>query len=366
MKEVIVVTGSKGSGKSMTVAYFARPSQFHKMVIVDTEDSMSDIVKKADEMEKPFGKFVRMYERLKFDEDLLSIIASGKKLPWAGSQGKALVDYYLYFIKKMDEVLVKDKYEYLVIDTIEPIEAGLAMWAEVNRELSGWSGARDHGKLEVQAIRPLYDAMLESFAQRGIKHILLTSHLKQPWLNDKPIPGKVEPGGRLALLSRLSTMMLWLVPDVGNANGAPAAIVLKARKAQVEIDTEKDEWVIRKPLPQRIPSFSWTEVRRYEKEGCDRKNPQAGETITEAERDMISEMLNDAQMKLMVLGAEEEVEKLKANQMPFMGTVESGDNGVDPELVAKVLGLKAEGFNASQIATQLGVSLPTVIKALKE
>jgi hypothetical protein len=321
-KEIIVLTGSKGAGKSTAAAYFARPSEIDKVCVVDTEDSQSEIVKNLAKVGKKFGAYIRLYERYQVTDDLLSRIEKGK-LPWVSeSQKSALVDYYTWFVRKMSETLTPGKFKYLVIDTVEPIEAGLAAWAEVHRKESGWSGARDHGKLEVEAVRPLYDALLESFAQRGIEHIILTTHLRNVWLNDRPVPGKTEPGGRLALLSRLSTLMVWLVSDVGNEDGAPAGIVLKARKSQTSIDG--DEWVIRKPLPQRIPHFSWTDVRRYESEGCDRKNPAAGEVMTAAELEMTSEFLSDTQMHLMALGAETELEQLKANQLPFLGTGEGG------------------------------------------
>ena len=83
-----------------------------------------------------------MYERLQVKEDLLDSIAHNK-LPWANEQQKsALVAYYKYFIERMNEVLVKGKFKYLVLDTIEPIEAGLAAWVEGHRRSRvGWDNA---------------------------------------------------------------------------------------------------------------------------------------------------------------------------------------------------------------------------------
>ena len=366
-KEVIVITGAKGSGKTTTAITYARPSESKKIVVVDTEGSALDLIKKMKAKGQEIGCYVDMYERLQVKEDLLNQIAQGK-LPWLTKEQKsALVGYYLFFLKRMDEVLVKGKYKYLVIDTCEPIEAGMAAWVEVNRVASGWSGQRDHGKFEHEAVRPLYEAMLESFALRGIECVLMTSHLKDKWLNDKPVPGKITPGGRLALLSRLSSIMLWMVGNVGNASGAPAAIVMKARRAQV--DVVDDEWVIKKPLPQRIKDFSWTEVRRYEREGCDHAQPKEGEVMTADEMDMISEFLNKEQMRLMVLGAEVELEQMKAKQMPFIGgeafSLEAPS--LAPELVEQIRVLSKEPHNLKpvQIKTQLGVSIKDVLETLK-
>lgn len=183
----------------------------------------------------------------------------------------------------------------------------MTAWAESNRQLSGWSGNRSYGKLEVEAVRPLYENLLEAIARRGIETILLSSHLKRVWENDKPVLNKTQPGGRLAILSRLSSMMFWLVPS-DNPDGAPAAIVLKARKGSESI--ENDSWVIRRPLPRRIPHFTWADVNKYETQGCDLAHPATGETLSNSEMDMISEFLTDDQMRLMVLGAEMEVQNV--------------------------------------------------------
>jgi hypothetical protein len=367
-KEIVLITGSRGSGKTTAAMTFARPSEAKKIVYIDTEGSGIDLIKKIKASGQEIGEYVSLYDRLQIKDDLLGQIVAGK-LPWVTKeQSSALTKYYLYFIERMDKVLVKNKYKYLILDTVEPVEAGMAAWSESHRAESGWSGQRDHGKLEIQAVRPIYEALLESFALRGIEYVILTSHLRGVWLNDKPVPSKVEPGGRLALLSRIASVMMWMVPNVGNASGAPAAIILKARRAQVEV--VDDEWVVKRPLPQRIPDFSWTNFRKYEKNGCDHAHPAPGESITPAEMDMISEYLSDAQLKLMTLGAEAELEQMKAQQMPSMSGEFSlegsnGTGGVSEEVAAQIVKLSLEGLKPMQIKTQLGVSIKDVVDTLK-
>lgn len=305
MKKIIVITGPRGSGKSTALARYAKPSELSKMVVVDTEDSMSDLIESNSRLGLQFGSYLRAYERFKADNDMLSAIAQNK-LPWVSSQQKsALADYYQWFVKALDETLKSKSYKYLAIDTIEPIEAAMTAWAESNRQLSGWSGNRSYGKLEVEAVRPLYENLLEAIARRGIETILLSSHLRRVWENDKPVLNKTQPGGRLAILSRLSSMMFWLVPS-DNPDGAPAAIVLKARKGSESV--ENDSWIIRRPLPRRIPHFTWADVAQYEVQGCDLAHPATGETLSNSEMEMISEFLTDDQMRLMVLGAEMEIQ----------------------------------------------------------
>ena len=116
-----------------------------------------------------------------------------------------------------------------------------------------------------------------------------------------------------------------------------------------------------------IPAFSWTKVRQYETNGCNHAQPQPGETITQSEMDMISEYLTDAQLRLMTLGAETELEQMKAQQMPFIGgeafSLEAP--GLAPELVEQIMKLAGEGLKPVQIKTQLGVSIKDVLETLK-
>ena len=116
MKQLIVVTGSKGAGKSTAAATIAPPNEADKVFVIDTENSMSDIV---DQIE--FGQYVRAYERLKPDASMLQRVAKGD-LPWVSdSQRGAMAGYYNWFIQMLDERLVTGKYKYLVIDTVEPL-----------------------------------------------------------------------------------------------------------------------------------------------------------------------------------------------------------------------------------------------------
>lgn len=298
------MTGARGSGKSTFLARYPKPAELEKMVVLDTEDSMSDIIESNARLKLKFGAYIRAYERFKVNDDLLSLIAANK-LPWVSPQQKsALVSYYEWIVQTLDKTLKKGDFKFLAIDTIEPIEAAMTAWAETNRNLSGWSGSRAYGRLETEGVRPLYEGLLEAISRRGIETILLSSHLKRVWENDKPILNKLQPGGRMAVLSRLSSMMFWLTQS-DNPDGAPAAIVLKARKGKESI--EGNDWKIERPLPRRIPHFTRKDVERYEREGCDLAHPAAGETMTESEQEMISEFLTDEQMRLMLMATESEL-----------------------------------------------------------
>lgn len=330
-KKIILVTGARGVGKSTALASIvpATKDSWEQTLVFDTEDSWSDLAVEdkgkyrlnVDGREKLFvGEFVRAYDRFRADNDLLSLIAQGK-LPWVTEQKRsALLDYYKFFIETMDRKLSTGKYKYVLIDTIETVEAALSTWVESNRDKSGWSGDKTYGRLETEGIRPLYENLIEGLARRGVEYVALSSHLKQPWENNKPVPNKVEPGGRLKLLTRISTGIFWLTHEPLNEDGAPAALVLKARISKMAV--ENGVLKPRRVLPERIPHFSWHDVQQYLKAPADYKTPKPGERMSDSERDMISEMMNDEQMRLMLLSAEQE---LVHAQVIDTGTIGAGN-----------------------------------------
>lgn len=308
MKSIYCFTGAKGSGKTTAIAFHVPPQEYSKLCVFDTEDSWSDVIRNLSSLKIQPGAYIRAYERFQPKGDLLNLMAKGQ-LPWVDTQQKnSLVSYYNWFIETIDKTLSKGQYKYFAIDSVEPIEAAMTAYIETNRGKAGWSGDRSYGRMETEGVRPLYEGLLEAVSQRGVETILLSSHLKQPWEGNKPIPNKVEPGGRMKLLSRISSMMFWLVQNGENPDGAPAAIVLKARLGNAQIID--GQWQVRRVLPQRIPHFTWSDVRRYQEHPADLKNPAEGETLTRSEQEMISEMLTDEQMKLMLLNAEAEVQNV--------------------------------------------------------
>lgn len=349
MNQLIVVTGSKGAGKSIAAATVAPPKEAEKMFVVDTENSMSDIVDQV-----KFGRYIKAYDRLKPDTKMLTSIAGGK-MPWVSeTERNTLVEYYRWFIDMLDKELKDKQFKYLVIDTAEPIEASFAAAAEAGGKQFGWSGSRAYGRLETEAVRPLYENLLQAIYARGVETILLTTHLKRVWEDNSPIPNAVKPGGRLTVLTRLSTLMLWLVPNVGNEDGAPAALVLKARMGKL-VATDKG-WETRRILPQRIPHFSWMDVERYRQQPANLANPAPGETPTQAEQNMISEMLTDEQMKLMVVGAEIQLKQMQGGS-PMLTA---------PQIDMHMLeGLKAQNLPPAEIAQRLGAPLPAVLSAIR-
>jgi hypothetical protein len=183
---------------------------------------------------------------------------------------------------------------------------------------------------------------------------------------------KVAPAGK-KLLYRLSSLMLWLVNERRNADGAPAALVLKERLGHLA-PTEEGTWEIKRMLPQRIPHCTWADVSRYLEEGCDLANPAEGEAMSAEEQEMISDLLSDKQMRLMVLAAERDLEELRQETAPIVssgGGFSVGDDGDEDKVgpgvpQMKVLALLNQGANEKEIAKELGKPLPLVKRWIEE
>jgi hypothetical protein len=349
MNELIVLTGPKGCGKSTAAFTATPPSEIDKLCIVDTEMSMSDLVRQA----KP-GAYIPAYERLRLTPGTLDAMAKGQ-LPWVNrDQKNQLVAYYEWLVQTLATRLESGKFTTLVIDTIEPIEAAMTAAVQADKNKFGWSGSMAYGRLETEGIRPLYENLLQAIYARGVRRIVLTTHLKNVWLGTNIVPNKVKPGGRLTVLARLSTAMFWLVPDVRNADGAPAALVLKARMGVLSPDPVTNTWAMRRVLPRRIPHFTWADVSSYFVQPADLANPHPSEVPTRAEQEMMSELLTDEQMRLMIAGADAE----QAEATSLLITPKP-----TPEQVLQMAG---EGHDADTIARTLEMPLPVVRRYLTQ
>ena len=363
--QLFVFTGPRGVGKTTLAATALPPAEIDKVYYHDSENSANQIVEQLASANLAFGCYVSLNERfadLPTDDDLLHRI-SGGKLPWVTSrQRRALVEYYQGILKDLDENLTPGKYKVYVHDTLEKLEAGMVAWVEANKQKAGVT-SQAYGRFWTEGVFPLYEQLINAIYARGVETVILTSHLRTPWEDKRPILGKVAPGGK-KLLYRISALMIWLVNDLSNADGAPAGLVLKERLGQLAPGPD-GQWRTQRMLPRRIPCCTWAEINRYLKEGCDLEHPAPGEAMSSGEQEMISELLSDKQMQLMILAAEADLEELRGETASVIST-ESGESFAPEDPKNRARSLWGDGHNAQEIASELEKPVPLVRRWVQE
>lgn len=335
---LVTVTGAKGTGKSLFAAGAVGPNDTERVYYDDSEFSSNRTMQELRRLEqagitKPFGVYNDLEsmfaDDLPEEKDLLYRINQGQ-LPWVtGKQKNALSAYYEETLKRLDKYLKRDHHLVYVHDTIAKLEAGMAAWVETHRGYgkgkAGWT-SEGYGRMWSEAVYPLYEQLIKSIFDRGVKVIVLTSHLKVPWIgkgkNAHPIPGKVVPQGK-KVLTQLSSLMLWLVKDYRNWDGAPAGIVMKQRMHKMSV-TKRRRWRNRQALPPRVPHLTWWEdlpedendedfvsgsLERYLKEGVKLASLSDREQLSRDEATMVSETLNDVQWRFMISTAQTNLER---------------------------------------------------------
>jgi hypothetical protein len=286
------------------------------------------------------------FTNLPGDSGLQNSISKGK-LPWVPpEQRRSLAEYYSWVLSDLDKNLTPGKYKVYIHDTLEKFEAGMAAWVELNKAAAGVSKLA-YGGLWTDGFNPLYSEFMSALYARGVETVILVSHLKTPWEGSQPIVGKVVPSGK-RLLYQLSSLFLWLVNEPKNADGAPAALVLKERLGRLE-PAGDNVWAMRQMLPKRIPVATWERINEYLTEGCDLANPAPGEVMSQGERDMISELVTDEQMRLMVLSTEKELVELRRETAPVI-SVREIDPAIDQGVARAML---SEGLSVEEIAEKL-------------
>ena len=339
-KSVVVLTGPKNSGKTFAAITISRPSAVGRVYYDDAERSGNRAIAEIEDQGLKIGFYNDLESRfsgaLPKGDDLLSRINAGQ-LPWASSKEQNVLEHYWeYVLECLDKNLERDKYDVYIHDTLATLEAGMAAWVEKRKGFgkgkAGWTSTA-YGRMWNEGVYPLYKQFIESLFNRGVKVIVLTSHLKTPWTEGKnphPIQGKVEPQGK-KILYMLSTLMVWLINNPENADGAPAGLILKERLGKLRI--VDDKWKPQRMLPERVPHFSWwgfgedrDSVEWYLEHGVDLHSPRADEVANATEREMISELMTDAQMQLMTMQYEAEAAEAR-REAEFYVAKNNGNGG---------------------------------------
>lgn len=316
---VVLIAGARGTGKTTLATTYAPPTKeaVSRVFYHGSERSANRVVQELARHGMAFGHFVELSSRfvdLPGEDDLVARVATGRPAWETDKQKSAYEQVYEFLVGDVDKHLQPGQYDIYVHDTIATFEAAMVAWADKHAKelgVKGTSRGSGWGEYWIAGYYNLYDGFFESIFARGVRTIILTTHLKSYYEGQRQVAGKVVPGGK-PWLSKQTSLVLWLVNNRDNADGAPAGLVLKERLLRLGIVDGR--WQPRRMLPERIPHCTWVDVEQYLENGCDLSNPAPGETMTEAERAMISPLLSNEQMRLMVLDAQKELETIRSEQ----------------------------------------------------
>ncbi len=341
--KIVVLTGGRGAGKTTTAATIGGKDDEKNTVIFDFEDSTSSV------SDWFAGTIINAHERFaNAGVDPRKIIASvvtGKAMPYATNKNH-LADVWWWFLDKLSKLPPTTKV--VVVDTWEPLETALNAAIEARPEAFGWSKSTVYGRKATEGFRPAVASLRSMLEAIGVEILVLNTHVKQAWVNDKVVPNKVKPAGNENFISIYSSLWFWMVKD---STGTPAALVLKGRKERREYDDNGFAHVF-SILPRRIPApFSWAKFASYTNRPADLDNPEPGEMPTDEEMAMMSQMLTSAQMQLMVSSVQKDVARL---------TTDVSVGNLSEETVAKIIQLHDEGMNEVLISVKTSEPLAVV------
>lgn len=208
--------------------------------------------------------------------------------------------------------LEQDRFTVAVIDNIKPLEDA-ALWAvkenpqrygvDPRNARSGRFGGAWPG------VHYIVSNLCDILQSRGVRLVVVTSHIKRRWGGAGPIPGKFSVKG-VDRWQELSILTLILIR--GEHMPIPAALVQKEQLGLIQYNEEKRDFIVQRRLPFRVPKCTFSEIRRYLREPADLRSPEEGEVPTEAETAPFDEKLSREQLALLMAGMREESEMEEA------------------------------------------------------
>lgn len=248
-----------------------------------------------------------------------------------------------------------------VLDNIAPLE--LALRAEAGRDLTRYVKEFGLNLANVQAGRYgglssvvnflITEKLTAPIHAKGVRLIIAITHVKPRWENGVPIPNKFNLKGadRWQELSILS-----LVLHPGEHAPIPAALVQKEQLGTLMWDSEKGEHTIARRLPLRIPSCTFSEIRRYLREPADLRNPAPGEVPTDEQTDPFRAELSRDQITMMTTAMKVSEDAPSGEDMI--------DIAPDPRVI-QAKSLLASGKNVMSIAREMSITMQEVSRLLR-
>lgn len=230
---VTVVTGEYQSGKTVFALTTGYPLE--RVLIYDNELS-------AETYHTPDNPFVRV--------DLPGELAR------LHPKGYTSVQFYEAWLQHM-RAIQPDQFDVIVVDTIEPLEDGLADWVEKNPAAFGHTAAQYQKMSGIfwNDVKAEWKKVIQDIKAR-CRMVILLAHMRDQYKNNVRT-GKRERRGK-ETLSELATLELELVRKPGQE--APSAKVLKHRFFAGSLGTPSS---VKPVLPSWLEVCTWEVIRGY-------------------------------------------------------------------------------------------------------
>jgi len=262
--------------------------------------------------------------------------------------------------------LPQDKFTVAIIDNVSPME--LALRAEAARNMAQY--VKDYGLnlANVQSGRfgglssvvngLIPDKVCIPLHNKGIRFIVITSHIKPKWGSGGIVFNKYTAKGA-DRWQELSILSLILVP--GTFPPTPSAIVQKEQLGNITWDSATKKFIKQRTLPLRLPMAEADAIYDYMTNPANIKSPKPGEALDMEEYNMYSEDLSKEQISTW----EKSLEVAETMRKEEEAEEKEALAALDQEMRSKVRKMKNEEHKSSpQIAKELGIEISMVAQYL--
>lgn len=205
-----------------------------------------------------------------------------------------LADWFSETIRKVPEGLTT-----LVIDNATEIEAALGSIVLKDPTRYGVNpsnaAAGRYGGVN-PGIGKLWGSVLQFLKNKGVRLVVVTAHMSQPWVDGKPVPNKFRGKGN-KVLQQYSNLSLVLVK--GDTPPVPSGIVLKEQLARHTFNAETAEYRITRTIPLRLPQATWISIRHYLDNPPSFTSPEPGEIPSKDELYTYSEFMSKEHLEFI-------------------------------------------------------------------
>lgn len=323
----IHVTGENDAGKTTFIMECG--AQPEKMCFFGDDVKDISLVEDMKEKGRAFGEY----------HDLVTECSGMKEL--------AFHDY----VMKLINAIPSGKYDVIAFDTWSRFETTLQPYvaSHLNQFKDSWSAKGDIKGAQIWQESYVYEARIFASLLKKAPLVIYSTHIKDDRLNG------IKTGKMIADVKKpmetKSHFRLWLRKNPNS----PAPIGLVLKRPSIRLFTDNGIKTIN-ILPYRLDPGTWEKIGWYIDNPIGDRRPEPGETPDEYELSVIKGVLSADQMEVMRAAA------------ATGGRDLNEDTTIDPsvELRERAKSLKSDNKSMPVIATELGITVPEVVKLLSE